>query len=146
MKLVIQRVKDATVTVKGLSIGHIDHGLLCYVGITHSDTLDIIDKVANKILKLRIFDDLQGIMNLNVKQVEGSILLVSQFTLYGNTKGSNRPSWIDAAKPEQAKPIFDALVNTLKKEIHTETGQFGEHMNVQYDNDGPVTILVEMEG
>lgn len=146
MKLVIQRVKQASVRVNHQLVGAIEHGLLCYVGFTHDDTLDVIDKAVSKVLKLRIFNDQNNVMNNNVQQVKGSTLIVSQFTLYGDANKSNRPSWMHAAKQERAKSLYDALINKMKNYIHTESGQFGSHMDVTYTNDGPVTILLELKG
>ena len=146
MKLVIQRVKQASVQVNQQVVGNIEYGLLCYVGFTHEDTLEVINKAVSKVLKLRIFDDEQGVMNDDVQHVNGSILIVSQFTLYGDAKKSNRPSWMHAAKQDQAKSLYEAFIQKMKTHIHTESGQFGAHMEVTYTNDGPVTILLELEG
>jgi len=146
MKLVIQRVKQASVRVNEQVVGSIEHGLLCYVGFTHDDTFEVIDKAVSKVLKLRIFNDQNNMMNVDVKQIKGSVLVVSQFTLYGDAKSSNRPSWMHAAKQEQAKHLYDAFVQKMSVDIHTESGQFGSHMDVTYTNDGPVTILLELEG
>lgn len=146
MRLVVQRVVDASVYVEKKRIGYIHYGLLIYVGFTHTDTLEIVKKAVSKILKLRIFDDSHGVMNNNVCDTDGQILLISQFTLYGQTKGQNRPSWIQAAKPDQAKPLYDAMLDLLTHAIHTESGIFGADMQVTYTNDGPVTLTIEMEG
>lgn len=146
MKLLIQRVKDASVTVDHKVIGKISHGLLCYIGFTHDDTLDIVLKAVSKVLKLRIFNDHNNAMNLNVLDIGGEMLVISQFTLYGDAKKSNRPSWMAAAKQEQAKTLYDAFIHDLNKHIHTQSGRFGAHMDVRYTNDGPVTIILELEG
>lgn len=144
MRVIVQRVKEASVYVDQVCVSHIDQGFLIYVGIHELDTDDVIIKMATKINNLRIFEDEQGKMNLNLSHVNGKILAVSQFTLYGDTKGNNRPSFILAAKPEIAKKRYDLLCEELSKSFTVEKGVFQAHMNVLSHNDGPVTILIEM--
>jgi D-aminoacyl-tRNA deacylase len=147
MKCVIQRVTRASVTVDGTIVGSINHGLLVLVGITHADTNDQAAWMADKILTLRVFADDEGKMNRSVKDVSGGVLLVSQFTLYGDLKKGTRPSFIAAARPEQAQPLFDHLVDLVRLgaelNVDVATGTFGAMMDVELVNDGPVTIVVE---
>ncbi len=143
MRTVIQRVKEASVSVDKKIIGKIKHGYLVYVGITHVDTIETVKKMADKVTKLRVFEDDQGKLNLNINQVNGALLVVSQFTLYGNVIGNNRPSFTEAARPDVANKLYQAFVLELKKTCHVETGQFQAHMDVKSTNDGPVTIIVE---
>lgn len=147
MKCVIQRVSRASVTVDGSVVGSINHGLLVLVGITHADTNDQAAWMADKILTLRVFADDEGKMNRSVMDVSGGVLLVSQFTLYGDLKKGTRPSFIAAARPEQALPLFDHLVELVRRgaesNVHVATGTFGAMMDVELVNDGPVTIVVE---
>ena len=144
MRLVVQRVKEARVEVEQVPVGQIHHGLLVFVGITHSDGESSIDYLVRKLCQLRIFEDAQGKMNLDVQQQSGEILAVSQFTLYADCKKGNRPSFIDAARPEQAKPLFDTFVEKLRDTgLVVQTGQFGATMNVSLLNDGPVTIVLD---
>lgn len=143
MKLVIQRVKEASCVINNKLYSKINNGLLIYIGITHEDKIEDIDKYINKILNLRIFEDDNKKMNLNIKDVNGSILLVSQFTLYANIKKGNRPSFINAAKPNYALKLYNEFVNKLSKHINTKTGVFGEFMEIESINDGPVTIIME---
>jgi len=145
MKVVVQRVKKASVYVSNEMIGSINHGFLLYIGIKKTDDLNIAEKVVHKIKKLRIFEDDQQKMNLNLKQVGGSILAISQFTLYGDTKHNNRPSFVLAANHLEARPIYDYIVNQLKQDFHVETGMFQEHMEVSSINDGPATIIIEID-
>lgn len=144
MRVIVQRVLEASVYVDKTLISHIDQGFLVYVGIHESDTDDVVLKMATKIKNLRIFEDEQGKMNLNLSQVNGKILAVSQFTLYGDTKGNNRPSFILAARPEIAVKRYDLLCDELSKSFVVEKGVFQAHMNIISNNDGPVTILIEM--
>lgn len=143
MKVVAQRVKYASVTVDGKVVGKIDNGLLLLVGFTCGDTLEKIDYMAKKVINLRVFDDNNGVMNLSVKDIAGSILSVSQFTLYGDAIKGNRPSYIKALKGEEAIKLYDYFNSKLKSVIHTETGIFGAEMEVELLNDGPITIIIE---
>ena len=144
MRVVVERTRDAKVSVSNQVIGKIDHGYLLYVGIHVNDTVDVIKKMAEKIHNLRVFEDEQGKMNLNLEQAQGSILAISQFTLYGDTKGNNRPSFIEAARPELAESLYNQFCEYLKKYHHVEKGLFGAHMQITATNDGPVTIIIEM--
>lgn len=147
MRVLIQRVASANVVVDEKITGAIDHGLLLLVGITHADTESVEDRMADKIVKLRIFSDEQGLMNKSVLDAEGRLLAVSQFTLYADTKKGNRPSYTDAARPEQASPAFDRFVAKLSARIGkpVPTGVFGADMKVSLVNDGPVTIWLDSE-
>lgn len=144
MRVVVERTKDAKVTVSNQMIGQIQKGYLLYVGIHVNDTLDVIKKMAEKIHNLRVFEDEQGKMNLNLTQVQGSILAISQFTLYGDTKGNNRPSFIEAARPELAESLYNQFCAYLSQYHHVEKGLFGADMQITATNDGPVTIIIEM--
>ena len=143
MKLVIQRVKEANVKVDGKIVGKIDKGFMVLVGITHTDTKETADYLAKKLSKLRVFEDENDKMNLSLKDINGKLLLISQFTLYANTSDGNRPSFIDAAKPDVAIPLYDYFNQELKKEVHVETGVFGADMKIELLNDGPVTIVLD---
>ena len=144
MKLVIQRVKEASVKVKGDIVGKIEKGYLVLIGITHNDNKEIADYLVKKLCNLRIFEDEDGKMNLNIKQVKGKLLIVSQFTLYGNCKEGNRPSFTEAAKPEYANELYEYFCKKCEEnEIEVQKGIFGEHMDVNLLNDGPVTIIIE---
>lgn len=144
MRVVVQRARQAKVTVDGKVTGAIEHGLMLLVGITHEDTVKDLEYCAKKVANLRIFEDEQGKMNLSIKEVGGSILSISQFTLYGETKKGNRPSFIAAARPETAIPLYEAFNTGLKQRgIPVSTGKFGEDMDVSLVNDGPVTILID---
>ena len=145
MRVVVQRVKEATVFVNQEMVSHIDKGYLLYIGISDTDTIEIAHKVATKIKNLRIFEDDQEKMNLNLSAVNGSILAVSQFTLYGDTKGNNRPSFIKAQRPEEARRLYDEIVRLLSKDFKVETGIFQAHMEISSINDGPVTIIIEID-
>ncbi len=145
MKAVIQRVSQASVTIDGNVKGAIHTGLLILLGIENADTEEDIDWLANKIAALRIFSDENGLMNLSVKEVDGQLLVVSQFTLHASTKKGNRPSFITAARPETAIPIYQKFItrlNELTGKI-TQTGEFGADMQVALINDGPVTIIID---
>ena len=145
MRVVVQRARQAKVTVDGKVTGAIEHGLMLLVGITHEDTVKDLEYCAKKVANLRIFEDEQGKMNLSIKEVGGSILSISQFTLYGETKKGNRPSFIEAARPEVAEPLYHQFNQILREnyEIQVETGIFGAMMDVSFTNNGPVTLIVE---
>ncbi|MEK4301198.1 D-aminoacyl-tRNA deacylase [Oceanobacillus sp. FSL W8-0428] len=144
MKVVLQRVKEASVTVRGEKISEIKKGFLLLVGVTHEDSDEDLNYLVNKIVHLRIFEDKNKKMNLSIKDVDGSILSVSQFTLYGDTKKGRRPSFIKAAKPDEAEALYDAFNKALRTEgIVTETGEFGAMMDVGLVNDGPVTLIID---
>ena len=144
MRVVLQRSKQASVTVDGQVTGAIDKGYMLLVGITHSDTMEDIQYVAKKIADLRIWEDEAGKMNRSISEVGGAILSVSQFTLYADTRKGKRPSFIEAARPEQAEPLWQAFNQELMTYgLQVETGVFGAMMDVALVNDGPVTIIVE---
>ena len=144
MKIVLQRVSRASVRVDDLIVGSIDHGMLLLIGFSSSDTEESILPTLEKIVKLRVFSDQEGKMNKSVLDVEGSMLLISQFTLYADTKKGNRPSFIEAARPEQAIPLYEFFIAEMKRRIaKVETGIFGADMKVEMVNDGPVTIVFE---
>ena len=147
MRILIQRVISANVVVDGGLTGAIDHGLLLLVGVTHTDTEAIVDRMADKVVKLRIFSDEKGLMNRSVIDVGGGLLAVSQFTLYADAKGGNRPSYTAAARPEQASPAFDRFVSKLAARLGkpVSAGVFGADMKVTLVNDGPVTIWLDSE-
>ena len=145
MRVVIQRVKRAHVTVNNSITGEIGAGMMILAGIEETDTDEDIEWLTKKLLALRIFDDQNGVMNLSVQDIDGEILLISQFTLHASTKKGNRPSYIRAARPEIAIPLYEKLINNLKlnfgKEI--QCGIFGAEMMVSLINDGPVTIIID---
>ncbi|MFY8025625.1 MAG: D-aminoacyl-tRNA deacylase [Sediminibacterium sp.] len=145
MRVVIQRVSEASVTIDNKINGQIELGLLVLVGVEDSDTAEDIQWLSNKIVNLRIFNDANGVMNCSVKDVDGSILLISQFTLHASTKKGNRPSYIKAAKPDIAIPIYESFKSVLAEELGKpiQTGIFGADMKVALLNDGPVTILID---
>ena len=144
MKIVLQRVSSASVKVDSKIVGSIEHGLLLLIGFSSSDTEESVLPTLEKIVKLRIFSDEEGKMNKSVLDVEGSLLLISQFTLYADTKKGNRPSFIEAARPEQAIPLYEFFIAEMRKRItKVETGIFGADMKVELVNDGPVTIVLE---
>lgn len=144
MKLVVQRVKKASVTVDGQIIGNIDEGLLVLLGVTHGDTKEKADYLVKKLINLRIFKDENDKMNLSVKNVNGKLLIVSQFTLYANTSEGNRPSFTEAAKPEIANELYEYFKEKCKEAgIEVQSGEFGADMKVELLNDGPVTIIIE---
>lgn len=147
MRILIQRVTAANVVVDEAVTGAIDAGLLLLIGVTHADTETIEDRMADKIVKLRIFSDEKGLMNRSVIDVGGGVLAVSQFTLYADAKGGNRPSYTNAARPEQASPAFDRFVAKLAARLgkSVSTGVFGADMRVTLVNDGPVTIWLDSE-
>ncbi|MDN3955483.1 D-aminoacyl-tRNA deacylase [Sporolactobacillus laevolacticus] len=144
MRVVLQRVKHAQVDIEGKTVGRIEQGLLLLVGIKTGDTEDDIQYAADKISGLRIFEDNGGKMNRSVIDADGAILSVSQFTLYGDTSKGRRPSFIEAARPEIAEPLYQVFNEKLRAHgLHVETGVFGADMAVSLVNDGPVTIIVE---
>jgi D-aminoacyl-tRNA deacylase len=144
MKIVIQRAKNAAVSVDSEVKGQIDRGLMLLVGVTHEDTEKDADYLAEKIINLRIFEDENGKMNLSLKDTEGSILSISQFTLYGDTKKGRRPNFMDAAKPDHAQQIYDYFNEKIKTlGVHVQTGVFGAMMDVEFTNDGPVTLIMD---
>lgn len=145
MRVVIQRVKKASVEIESDIYSSINKGLLVLLGIEHSDTYEDIDWLCGKISRLRLFDDEKGVMNLSVCDIAGEVLLVSQFTLHAKTKKGNRPSYIDAAPPEIAIPLYNLFIEKLSNELKSEvkTGKFGAMMKVQLINDGPVTIIID---
>lgn len=144
MKIVIQRVSRASVTVDNEVTGSIEKGLVLLVGIHESDTKEEADWCCRKITKLRIFEDDDGKMNHSVKDIEGGILVVSQFTLYGDARKGNRPSFIEAARPEKAEPLYHYMIEKLKESgVNVESGVFGAMMDVDFVNNGPVTLILE---
>lgn len=145
MRAVIQRVSQASVTIDNVVRSSIAKGLLVLAGIEDADTMEDIVWLSGKIANLRIFDDSEGVMNLSVKDIEGEILLVSQFTLQASTKKGNRPSYIKASKPEIAIPMYEKLIKQLEQDLGKpiSTGEFGADMKVGLLNDGPVTIIID---
>ncbi len=145
MRVVIQRVSEASVTIDQKVNGQIGNGLLVLVGIEDADTLEDIQWLSNKIVNLRIFNDAEGVMNCSVKDINGDILVVSQFTLHASTKKGNRPSYIKASKPTIAIPVYESFKSVIAEELGKpiQTGIFGADMKVSLLNDGPVTILID---
>ena len=144
MKVVVQRVKESSVMIDGEVKGEIKQGFMVLVGFCESDDQLIVDKLVDKIVHLRVFEDHQGKMNLSLEDVKGSILSISQFTLYADCRKGRRPSFIDAAKPDKAIPLYDYFNQKIEEYgIHVETGIFGADMKVSLINDGPVTILLD---
>ena len=145
MKLVIQRVNHADVKIEGKEVGKINKGLLVLVGVAADDDEKVVEKYFNKLVKLRIFEDENGKTNLSLRDVGGELLLVSQFTLLANCKEGNRPSFIGAGSPDEAKRLYEYMVDLGKKsDIKTECGVFGADMKVSLENDGPFTIVLEL--
>lgn len=145
MRVIVQRSKDSFVNVDDKTVGKINSGMVILVGFTDGDNETIIDKMINKILKLRIFDDSNGVMNLDIKEVDGEILSISQFTLYANTKKGNRPSYVEALNGSEAIKLYDLFNKKLSESVKVETGVFGTNMDVHIRNDGPVTIMMEID-
>lgn len=144
MRLVIQRVSKASVEIEGKVNGKIDEGFMLLVGITNDDNKEVVEKMADKLINLRIFEDENEKLNLSLMDVKGEILSISQFTLYANCKKGRRPSFLDAAKPDLSKPLYKYFNEYLeKKGVHVETGIFGAMMNVSLINDGPTTIILD---
>ena len=144
MKLVIQRVRNAKVDVDGKTVGSIEKGFLVLLGVTHTDTKETADYLVKKLCKLRGFEDEDGKMNLSIKDVGGQLLIVSQFTLYADCSGGNRPSFVNAAKPDLANELYEYFCEKCKEEqIEVQKGIFGADMKVSLLNDGPVTIILE---
>ncbi|MDG1213933.1 MAG: D-aminoacyl-tRNA deacylase [Flavobacteriaceae bacterium] len=147
MRVVVQRVLEASVVVSGTAVASISKGLLLLLGITHTDTEEDIDWLVKKISQLRIFEDASGQMNASLQEVQGELILVSQFTLFAATKKGNRPSYIKAAKPEVAEPLYEAFGEAMEKTLGKKIGRgvFGADMKVSLINDGPVTILIDSQ-
>jgi D-tyrosyl-tRNA(Tyr) deacylase len=147
VRIVVQRVSEASVTIDGSVHGAIKKGLLILLGITHEDAQEDIDWLVGKTAGMRIFSDTNDKMNLSIQDLDAEVLVISQFTLFANTKKGNRPSYIEAARPEVAVPLYEAFVNTLSRKLNKEiaTGIFGADMKVQLINDGPVTIILDSE-
>jgi D-tyrosyl-tRNA(Tyr) deacylase len=145
MRIVIQRVKHASVEIENIIKGRINHGLLILLGITHDDTLEDVLWLSQKIINLRIFNDDSGVMNKSLIDVNGDILLISQFTLFAQTQKGNRPSYINAAKADVAIPLYEEMISKLTSGLNKkiETGEFGADMKVELLNDGPVTIIMD---
>ena len=145
MRVVIQRVKQASVTIEGRTKSQIDAGLLVLLGIEEADTSEDIEWLCRKIIALRVFDDEQGVMNRSILEANGDIIVVSQFTLFASTKKGNRPSYIRAARPEHAIPLYEAFCKQLESLLGKPigTGEFGAYMQVSLVNDGPVTICID---
>lgn len=146
MKFVIQRVKQASVKVEGSVIGEIEKGYLVLIGVSDKDTEAVADKMIKKMIGLRIFEDAEGKTNLSLADVGGSLLLVSQFTLYANCKKGNRPSFIEAGAPDKANQLYEYIIEESKKSVSVvQTGRFGAEMEVSLINNGPFTILLDSE-
>lgn len=146
MKVIVQRARNAQVTVNNQIVGAIDYGLMLLVGVTHDDNQEDVQYLADKIVNLRIFEDEEEKMNLSLLDVQGSVLSISQFTLYADTKKGRRPSYINAARPEVANQWYEQLNEAIReKGVTVETGTFGAMMDVQFINEGPVTIILESE-
>jgi D-tyrosyl-tRNA(Tyr) deacylase len=146
MRIVLQRVSQASVSVAGRTVGRIDRGFCLLLGITHGDTAAEADWLADKVAGLRLFNDADGRMNLGLADVGGGVLAISQFTLYGDASKGRRPSFIAAARPEEAAPLYQAFVAALRaRGLAVETGEFGAAMVVDIQNDGPVTLILERD-
>ena len=147
MRLVVQRVRKANVVVDNKTIGEIDQGFMVLLGVAPTDTKEIADFLVQKLIHLRVFEDENGKMNLSIQDIDGELLIVSQFTLYANCNHGNRPSFTDAAKPDLANELYEYFVEQCKKEKIKKiaTGEFGADMQVSLQNDGPVTIILEKD-
>ena len=144
MKVLLQRVSEARVVVDGHVVGEIEHGFVVLVGVTHNDSQIEADWLANKVAGLRVFEDADGKMNASLADVDGSVLVVSQFTLYGDARKGRRPSFSHAARPEQAEPLVDYFADQLRQRgFNVAAGVFGAQMAVEIHNDGPVTLMLE---
>ena len=143
MRLVVQRVSKASVSVENEVVGKIDKGLVALLGVKDNDTKEIADFLANKLVNLRIFEDENDKMNLSVQDVGGKVLIISQFTLYGDASHGNRPSFIEAGKPEFANEIYEYFCEKCAEKVPVQKGKFRHHMEVELINDGPVTIILE---
>jgi D-tyrosyl-tRNA(Tyr) deacylase len=145
MRALVQRVSEARVRIAGSVVGEIATGLCVFVGVTHDDNAAVARKLADKVWNLRVFPDDAGTMNVPVAGAGGELLVVSQFTLYGNTERGRRPSWVQAARPEQAEPLVHVFADALRGlGANVATGEFGAHMEVELVNDGPVTLMLEV--
>ena len=146
MRLLVQRVSSAQVDVDSKTVGKINNGFLVLIGVTHTDTREIADYLVKKLCNLRVFKDEKSKMNLSIKDVDGELLIVSQFTLYADCQHGNRPSFVNSAKPDMANELYQYFVEKCKREVEkVETGIFGADMKVSLLNDGPVTIMLEKE-
>jgi D-tyrosyl-tRNA(Tyr) deacylase len=144
MRVVLQRVSRASVTIDGRTTGAVERGFCLLVGLTHSDTEATVDWMAEKVAGLRLFSDAEGKMNLGLEEVGGAVLVVSQFTLYGDAAKGRRPSFVDAARPEHAIPLYHRFIAALRdRGLTVATGEFGAQMLVEIHNDGPVTLILE---
>jgi D-aminoacyl-tRNA deacylase len=144
MRAVLQRVTSARVVVDGETVGEIKSGLVILLGIAHDDSEQDVKYLVEKIVRLRVFDDADGRMNLSIRETGGALLVVSQFTLYGDVRRGRRPSWSEAAQPEVAEPLYDVFVTEARRSVEqVETGNFRAMMQVELVNDGPVTILLD---
>lgn len=143
MRVIVQRSLNSSVSVDSKIVGSIDKGLVLLVGFNHNDTISDINYCINKIINLRIFNDENGNMNKSIKEINGKILSISQFTLYGDVKKGNRPSFIEAMKYDEAFNMYNLFNQELKKQVEVQTGIFGADMKVNISNDGPVTIILE---
>lgn len=146
MRFVIQRVNKSSVSVEGKVVGEIKKGYMVLIGVSDNDTYEIADKMVRKMIGLRIFEDCEGKTNLSLEQVGGELLLISQFTLYANCKKGNRPSFIEAGKPDMAEDMYEYIIKKCKEEVEVvEKGMFGEEMDVLIDNQGPFTIILDSD-
>lgn len=143
MRVIVQRSNKSNVLVNKKEVGSINNGMVLLVGFNVDDTIKDIEYIVNKVINLRIFDDEKGIMNLSIKDINGEILSISQFTLYGDTTKGNRPSYQEAMKGNEAKELYEYFNTLLKEHLKVETGVFGAEMEVNINNDGPVTIILE---
>ena len=146
MRFVIQRVRESQVTIDGETVGRIGRGFTVLIGVTHTDNEEIADKMIRKLIGMRIFEDENGKTNLSLDKVGGSLLLISQFTLYADCRRGNRPGFTDAAKPEHAEALYEYIIDECRKQVPVvETGQFGADMKVSLVNDGPFTVILDSE-
>lgn len=144
MRILIQKVKQASVSIDDKLLNQIEKGFVVFVGVTHDDTVEDVRYCARKVSQMRLFEDEDGKTNLALKDVDGDILSISQFTLHARTKKGNRPSFVDAAEPEKAEKLYQIFNDVLRKEnLAVKTGQFGAYMEVELSNDGPMTILID---